>query len=209
MLGDGCYPEGREALPDRAPKRVAASLVTQVDGTGRGSIGLSVASGLERRTAAFLCDVRSGICDAIGEVEPESPSAGALLDELADQAESDCIRNVPELALGLLSGSLTTSAGAVPPTVREWLDLMFGPEFQGSAFPATIPGIDPPSISAIEMAGRMRDFARPLPILAGSFTIDFRACRRNPPARGKPKPRSHPRCGDLPLPLRTPADRST
>ena len=45
-----------------------------------------------------------------GEVEPESATAGGLLDELEDQAESDCARDAPDLALGLLSGSLTTLA---------------------------------------------------------------------------------------------------
>ena len=119
---------------------------------GRGSIGISVSNGQQRRTAAFLCDVRSGICDALGEVEPESASAGGLLDELADQAESDVPGTFPNWPSGCSREALTTCASAVPPTVREWLDLMLGPEFQASAFPATIAGIDPSSISAAEMA---------------------------------------------------------
>ena len=65
-------------------------------------------------------------------------------------------RNAPELALGLLSGSLTMCAGVVPGSVREWLDLMLGPEFQPSSFPATIAGIDPSSIPAPELADRVR-----------------------------------------------------
>jgi hypothetical protein len=139
------------------------SLVTPVDGSGRASIAISVTNGEQRRTAAFLCDVRSGICDALGEVEPESGAAGGLLDALEDQSETQCARDVPELALGLLSGSLTTCADAVPPTVREWLDLMLGPEFQPSAFPATISGIDPSSIPAAEMATRVRSLLEECP----------------------------------------------
>ena len=73
---------------------------------GRGSIGISVSQGNERRTAAFLCDVRSGFCDALGEVEPESATAGGLLDELAGQAESECARDVPELRSGAPRGKL-------------------------------------------------------------------------------------------------------
>jgi hypothetical protein len=148
---------------ERTGPRLMRCLVTPVDGSGRGSIGLSVSNAVERRTAAFLCDVRSGICDALGEVEPESDMAGGLLDELEDQADSDCARDAPDLALGLLSGSLTTCANAVPPTVREWLDLMLGPEFQASAVPATIGGIDPSSISTTEMAMRVRGLLEKCP----------------------------------------------
>jgi hypothetical protein len=150
-------------LPQRAQISLVRCLVTQVDGIGRGSIGISVSNGFERRTAAFLCDVRTGICDALGEVEPESDSAGSLLDELEDEAESDCALDVPELALGLLSGSLTACASAVPAKVREWLDLMLGPEFQASPVTATIAGIDPSSISTAEMATRVRDLLERCP----------------------------------------------
>ena len=109
-----------DMLPQPARTSLVSCLVTQVDGMGRGSIGISVSQGNERRTAAFLCDVRSGFCDALGEVEPESVAAGGLLDELAEQAESDCARDVPELALGLLAGSLTVSRELTfLPQVRE------------------------------------------------------------------------------------------
>jgi hypothetical protein len=155
MSEDGGLREVSVGLPDRVGLKLVATLVTPVDGSGRGSIGLSVSNAHQRRTAAFLCDVRSGVCDALGEVEPESATAGGLLDELEDQAESDCARDAPDLALGLLSGSLTTCAGVVPPTVRDWLDLMLGPDFQTSPVPATIAGIDPSSISAAEMATRV------------------------------------------------------
>jgi hypothetical protein len=143
-------------LPESARTTLVRCLVTQVDGMGRGSIGISVSQGSQRRTAAFLCDVRSGICDALGEVETESATAGGLLDELGEQADSDCAHDVPDLALGLLAGSLTVSASKVPPTVREWLDLMLGPEFQARMLPATIAGIDPSSIHAAEMPDRIR-----------------------------------------------------
>jgi hypothetical protein len=60
----------------------------------------------QRRTAAFLCDLQKGICDVIGEVEPGLARPGSLLDEVNDQTGAGCVRNVPELALGLLAGSL-------------------------------------------------------------------------------------------------------
>jgi hypothetical protein len=188
MLEDGGPRDGHDALPDRLRTRLVGSLVTQVDGTGRGSIGISVSNGQQRRTAAFLCDVRSGICDALGEVEPESASAGGLLDELAVQAEPECIRDVPELALGLLSGSLTTCPGMVPPTVREWLDLMLGPEFQASAVPATIAGIDPSSISAAEMATRVRALLERCPSWLDLSPLTFELAEEIRLREGSPSP---------------------
>jgi hypothetical protein len=188
MPADGSPAEHRDMLPRRTRPRLVRCLVTQVDGSGRGSIGLSVSNALERRTAAFLCDVRSGICDALGEVEPESATAGGLLDELEDQAESECARDVPDLALGLLSGSLTTCASAVPPTVREWLDLMLGPDFQASPVPATIAGIDPSSISAAEMATRVRDLLERCPSWLDLSPLTFQLAEEIRLREGSPDP---------------------
>src|SRR5260370_23446149 len=55
----------------------------------RSSIVISVNQMGQRRTAAFLCDVQLGICDVVGEVEPESPSAGSLLEQLEQQPRSE------------------------------------------------------------------------------------------------------------------------
>ena len=62
--------------------------------------------GHQRRTAAFLCDVERGIRDVVGEVEPESDRAGGLIEAFDKQPEGYCARDFPELALGLLAGSL-------------------------------------------------------------------------------------------------------
>ena len=98
-----CVPACRR---HRECPRLIRSLVTPVDGQGRGLIAVSVSRCGERRTAAFLCDVRLGIRDVVGETEPESAHAGGLIDELETQSDGDCARDVPELALGLLAGSL-------------------------------------------------------------------------------------------------------
>jgi hypothetical protein len=123
---------------------------------GRGSIGISVSQGPERRTAAFLCDVRSGFCDALGEIEDESATAGALLDDLAIEAGSGCAHDVPELAVRLLAGHLTISGKVIPPRVRDWLGLIFGPELRADELPPFIAGINPSSISAAEMMARVK-----------------------------------------------------
>ena len=129
-------------------------LVTPVDGRGRGSIVVSVNQRDQRRTAAFLCDVRLGICDVVGEVEPESPGAGGLIEALNQQSEGECARDIPELALGLLAGSLMLCGSAVPTRVRDWLLGTIGPGFQPSSLSATIPGLDPSSLAQAEMPAR-------------------------------------------------------
>ncbi len=138
----------------RSGPRLTRCLVTPVDGRGRGSIVVSVNQRDQRRTAAFLCDVRLGICDVVGEVEPESPRAGGLIDALDQQPEGDCARDIPELALGLLAGSLMLCEPAVPPPVRDWLLETLGPGFQPAGFPATIPGLDSSSLPQAEMPAR-------------------------------------------------------
>jgi hypothetical protein len=175
-------------LPEPARARLVRCLVTQVDGTGRGSIGISVSQGNQRRTAAFLCDVRSGFCDALGEVEPESATAGGLLDLVAEQAESDCARDVPELALALLAGTLTVSANDVPPKVRDWLDLMLGPDFQARVLPATIVGIDPSSISAAEMLDRVRTLFEECPSWLDLSSLTFQLAEEIRLREGSPHP---------------------
>jgi hypothetical protein len=175
-------------LPEPVRARLVQCLVTQVDGAGRGSIGISVSHGNHRRTAAFLCDVRSGFCDALGELEPESATAGGLLDELADQAESDCARDVPELALALLAGTLTVSANDVRPTVRDWLDLILGPGFQARVLPATLVGIDPSSIPAAEMPARVRALFEECPSWLDLSPLTFQLAEEIRLREGSPRP---------------------
>jgi hypothetical protein len=187
-VSDGSRAAHSDGLAERARTSLVHCLVTQVDGTGRGSIGISVNQGDQRRTAAFLCDVRSGICDSLGEVEPESASAGGLLDDLADQAESDCARDVPELAVGLLAGILTVSAKEISPTVRDWLDLMLGPGFQGRVLPATIAGIDPSSIPAALMAARVQALFDRCPSWLDLSPLTFQLAEEIRLREGSPNP---------------------
>jgi len=140
--------------PEQTEARVTRCLVAPVDGQGRSSIVISVNKLAQRRTAAFLCDVQRGIRDVFGEVEPESPRAGRLLDDVNQQTGADCVRDVPELALGLLAGSLMLCGPAVPAAVRDWLDGTLGREFQPAGFPATIPGLGPSSIPGEEIPER-------------------------------------------------------
>ena len=144
----------RLAEPERLAPRLVSCLVTSVDGSGRGSIVVSVREARKRRTAAFLCDVQLGIRDVIGEVEPESSWAGGLIEAFEDEHEGTCVRDSPELAIGLLVGSLTLGARSVPEAVRDWLLGTLGPGIQPGDFPAVIPDIDDLAIPYHAMQAR-------------------------------------------------------
>ena len=140
-------------------------LVTPVNGRGCGSIAVSASQRGQRRTAAFLCDVRRGIRDVVGDVEPESPGAGRLIDELSEQVGEVCVRDVPELAVGLLAGSLMIVwQSRCPRPCATGLPGSWGRTSNLRDFPRSIPGWPTPSISSDEMptrAGRYSTPARP------------------------------------------------
>ncbi len=136
--------------------RIVRGLVTPVDGRGRGTIVVSSSQVGQRRTAAFWCDLRNGILDVVGEVEPETPSAGRLVEEWIDLTGGDCACDVPELAVRLLGGSLSVCGPTVPGPVRDWLGGILGPAFQPSGLPGIIPDLDTSSIAEEEMAAHAR-----------------------------------------------------
>jgi hypothetical protein len=121
---------------DHARPHLVHCLVTAVDGAGRGSIAISATLETRRCTAVFLCDVEKGIIDVIGQVEEESAGAGGLLDDVQARAGDLGIEGVPELALGLLAGSLMLNGLSVSQPVAEWLERTVGRGFQPRPFPA-------------------------------------------------------------------------
>jgi hypothetical protein len=135
--------------------RVARCLVGPVDGKGRGSIVISVNRMGQRRTAAFLCDLERGIQDVRGLVEPETSRDDDLFLDGDDVRPSAYVRDVPELALGLLAGCLLLCGTAVPRAVRDWLVGTVGPEFRPATFPVTIPGLDRSPIPRAEIPDRV------------------------------------------------------
>jgi hypothetical protein len=154
----GAMQPGRPRLPaDRGQLGIVHSVVTPVDGRGRGSVVISVRRNAQRRTAMFLCDVMRGIVDVVGEVEPESNRAGRLFDDLIDDRAGLCVHGAHELALGLLAGSLTLGDGRAPHPVRDWLEGTLGPEFQPAALPASLGASGTPPIKLSEIPERVRD----------------------------------------------------
>ena len=142
---------------DRLELPIVGSLVTPVDGQGRGTIVVSVGQSGQRRTAAFWCDVRQGILDVVGDVEPDTLSAGRLLDEWIKQIGADCGCDAPWVAVRLLGGSLLLCGSTVPGAVRDWLDGTLGPAFQASGLPGVVPGLEEAAIPDQELTARAHD----------------------------------------------------
>ncbi|WP_165245202.1 hypothetical protein [Paludisphaera soli] len=121
------------------PPRLVRSLATAVDGEGVGAVVVSSVRGGRAATAAFLCDVRRGLRDVLGEAEEDFDAAVDLFERFPEIARGPLVEDVPELAMGLLAGSLMLSGRETPPAVREWLDAILGRGFHAGAFLATRP----------------------------------------------------------------------
>jgi hypothetical protein len=156
---------------------LARCLVTPVDGWGRATIVVSVNQMHQRRTAAFLCDVQRGIRDVVGEVEPESDSAGGLIDAFDQQPAGDCARDVPELALALLAGSLMLTDVNATHAVGEWLLGTLGPDFRPAELPTVISDLNASSIDHEEMPQRALSILEACPSWLDVSPLTFELAR--------------------------------
>lgn len=116
---------------------VTRSLITAVDGEGTGAIVISTARGGGVASAAFLCDVCKGVLDVLGLADADQAAEEGLYRQFAELSSGQCVEDAPELALGLLSGSLLLSGRATPSPVRAWLDATLGVGFGSGPMLAT------------------------------------------------------------------------
>ena len=156
-LGGGARP-GRGLPATRSSPRIVSSLVTGLDGRGRGQVAL-VAEDPERSrrvAVAFGCDVIEGVFAVVGRIAPidDPDPADALLSELRSLPDCDAVEGAHELALGLLAGALLLCGPGTPPALRYWLERTVGPDFR----PRPFAGLDddelPPPPPFEEMADR-------------------------------------------------------
>ena len=143
------------SLPERS--RLERSIVSAVDGQGRGTIVLRAEHEGERATAVFGCDVTRGIIDVFGDVARDSTTAEEELGELTGNLGRDVVENDHPLALGLLAGCLTLCGPETPPALRYWIEATAGPDLRPAPFPAGLVGWNPSELPFEEMAGRTRD----------------------------------------------------
>jgi hypothetical protein len=131
-----------------------SSLVTGLDGRGRGQVALVAEDqARSRRVAvAFGCDVIAGITEVVGRIasidDPEP--ADALLSELRALPDRDSVEGAHHLALGLLAGALLLCGPETTPALRYWLERTAGPDLLPRPFaglpdrPDDGPPIPPP-----------------------------------------------------------------
>jgi hypothetical protein len=140
----------------RPSPRPLHSLVTAIDGDGRGTVVLSARDGTTRASAAFLCDVRRGVREVFGQAAAEESAADAFLDEFDAPSDREIVRDSQELALGLLQGCLLLCGPETTPALRYWIEATLGPGVVPRPFPIPFPDWDPATILPEEMAERAR-----------------------------------------------------
>lgn len=136
---------------------VVRSLVSALDGQGRGSIVLGSVRGGTHATVAFACDVSRGVCDVIGQLGSDTRQAGASFDGFAGQIELESVADSNELALRLLAGTVLLCGPETPPALQYWLELAVPAGFRPLPFPTPFPGWDPASLPMDQMPRRVRD----------------------------------------------------
>lgn len=139
--------------------RLHRSLVTTLDGKGAGTIVLVAEEGGTWTASAFHCDVFRGVREAVGRIGRDWDDAEAFLAEFASRPDRDAVADVPELAIGLLSGSLMLCGPDSSPAVRFWLERTVGPGFRPGPFPGLL-GLDDeaePLNNAVEPARDVLD----------------------------------------------------
>jgi hypothetical protein len=142
------------AGPDRLAPQLVRSLITVVDGKGQASIVLSSIQGPARATAAFLCDVRYGIGEAVGQLAEGEADSASDFNEFTRLADRDFVEGAHEYALQLLGGCLQLCGPKTSPVVRYWLETTLGPGFRPHPFVSAFPGWDPDSVPQSEISER-------------------------------------------------------
>ncbi len=144
-----------ETLATRSAPRLIRSLVTAIDGQGRGMIILNAARNGQRATAGFLCDVERGVVEIVGEIEPDLPQADAAFEQVAGRIDRDVVDGAGDLALGLLAGSLLLSGPETPPSWRYWVEATVG-HLTPQPFRSEFPDLRAQALSLTETADRSR-----------------------------------------------------
>jgi hypothetical protein len=133
---------GAAPPPKTVPMDALRSLVTAIDGRGRGTIVLcaKAAGGAMYSSAAFLADVRCGIREVYGLRTTDQRTAESFLDEVAEQCQEESLHNATGFAVGLLRACLSTCTEETSPALRFWLEATLGPRVTAQCFP--VPYLD-------------------------------------------------------------------
>ncbi|MFO0958129.1 MAG: hypothetical protein U0800_11995 [Isosphaeraceae bacterium] len=141
-------------------------------------------------SAVFFCDVLDGVIGVEGSVGESPEDVGELADRVAASPERDVVEGHPELALGLLSGSVACCGGATPLALQYWLEATLGDRFTPRVFPGLILGWDPASFPADAVPGAARSILDTCPDWLDGSRLTFELARaillRDPNAEPDP-----------------------
>jgi hypothetical protein len=136
--------------------RLQGSLISSLDELGQGWVALVTSSEGDLTAAAFRCDVVHGVQEVVGRARLDDASAGAFLAELAERPERDVVRDTHAAAVALLAGSLVLNGDSPPGTVREWVELTLGREFE----PRPLATVSPVQDLAAIPPSKLADWSR-------------------------------------------------
>lgn len=145
--------ERRRTVGESSPARRGplGSLVTSIDGDGRGLIALATFDERGPFASAFLCDLIDGV---IGATTALGDDPRSFLAELAGRPERESLLDRVKPTLELLSGCLSLSEPSA--LVREALDRLVGDDFRPRPFLAPefadrdeAPKLDRPKVQEI------------------------------------------------------------
>jgi hypothetical protein len=142
----------------RPEPRLDASLVTSLDGHGRGYIVLVAEEGTGWSSAAYLCGVLHGVIDVAGHVGTDRASARKLLEEFGGLPDRDCVLDASELARQLLAGTFSVCGPQTPPVLRFWVEHTIGTSFDRRPVPLTelVPDWNPAAVAFEQLAEHAR-----------------------------------------------------
>jgi hypothetical protein len=163
----------RRPIEAPAAPRMMRSVVSAIDGRGRGTVVLGALRGRDHVTAVFACDVASGIHDVFGDVARSPIAATSAFDELATNLGPDLVENDHPLALGMLAASLTLCGPDTAPALRYWLEATAGKELRPQPFPAGPPDWNPSSVPFEEIPGRVQDVLDACPSWRDASPLTF------------------------------------
>ena len=188
-----------------APTRLVHCLVTAVDGAGRDRSWSRPALDGQRSTAVFLCDAGEGIIDAVGQIEGGISRGRRTGREVQAQAGGRGVEGAPELALGLLAGSLMLNERRSASRGAGVARATLGPDFRPRPLPAPRPTGPAGRRASADAAHLRTGGARRLPSLAGPLAAHARAGRGDL-SSGRVGSQPDPLTGfrGLPVPLRAP-----
>lgn len=135
-----------------AEPELVGSLVTAVDGAGRGTVVLAGRHRGEWVVASFACDVARGIVGVRGQVGDDPSIVATGFDDLAAGDPGERIEDDPGLAVALLGGSWLLSGPATNPALRYWIERTVGPRFDPRPFAGPFDADDVVSESLAHLA---------------------------------------------------------